>query len=128
MAHRDPESAKSARDFGLLRHLADVERSWFRRELAGEEARSHYRTDADPNGDFNGAVSDPEIVEAAWNTWRAEVAFAEQFVADAPDLGVLGKGDGVPLHEVLVHMIEEYARHNGHADFLRERIDGRVGQ
>jgi Protein of unknown function (DUF664) len=60
-------------------------------------------------------------------TSRAEVAFAERFVAEAPDLDVSGK-DGDMLREVLVHMIEEYARHNGHVDLLRERIDGRVGQ
>ncbi len=82
--------------------------------------------DDDPS-DFNGAVSEPEVVAEAWDTWRAEVAFADQYVAEAPDLDVVGK-DGHVLREVLVHMIEEYARHNGHADFLRERIDGRVGQ
>jgi len=80
-----------------------------------------------PDGDFNGAVPDPEVVAEAWNTWRAEVEFADRFVAEAPDLEVVGK-EGDVLREVLVHMIEEYARHNGHADFLRERIDGRVGQ
>ena len=48
-------------------------------------------------------------------------------VAEAPDLGVIG-ASGDPLRQILEHMIEEYARHNGHADFLRERIDGRVGQ
>jgi hypothetical protein len=59
----------------------------------------------------------------------AEVAFAEQYVdeAPAPDLEVVGE-EGDVLCELLVHMIEEHARHNGHADFLRERIDGRVGQ
>ena len=58
------------------------------------------------------------------------VAFAERFVAEAADLGVIGISgqEPVALREVLVHMIEEYARHNDHADFLRERIDGRVGQ
>ena len=67
------------------------------------------------------------MVAEVWETWRAEVAFADRFVAEAPDLDLVGK-DGDVLREVLVHMIEEYARHNGHADFLRERIDGRVGQ
>ncbi len=67
----------------------------------------------------------------AWRAWREEVAFAEKFVADSPDLGIKGvmrDGASVALREVLVHMIEEYARHCGHADLIRERIDGRVGQ
>jgi hypothetical protein len=55
------------------------------------------------------------------------VAFAERYVDQATDLGMVGAA-GDPLREVLVHMIEEYARHNGHADLLRERIDGRKGQ
>ena len=108
---------------GLLRHLTDVERHWFRRERAGLEAPRRYG-----DGDFEGAVPDPAIVTDAWQARRDEVAFAEKFVADSADLGVLGKGSGVPLREVLIHMIEEYARHSGHADLLRERIDGRVGQ
>ena len=112
---------------GLVRHLADVERGWFRRRLAGQDAPSRYRSEADPDGAFDGAVPDPEVVAEAWAAWRAEVAFAERFVAEAPDLELTGP-EGEVLREVLVHMIEEYARHNGHADFLRERIDGRVGQ
>ncbi len=90
----------------------------------------HYRSDGNRNADFDGAVPDPEVVAEAWETWRAEVEFAERFVAEAPDLDVTGSlGEGtITVREVLVHMIEEYARHNGHADFLRERIDGRVGQ
>jgi len=113
---------------GLVRHLAEVERGWFRRRLAGQDAPPHYTTETNPDGDFDGAVPDPEMVAEAWDTWRAEVAFTDRFVAEAPDLDVVEKEDGLPLREVLVHMIEEYARHNGHADFLRERIDGRVGQ
>jgi uncharacterized damage-inducible protein DinB len=116
---------------GLVRHLADVERNWFRRVMAGQDAPPHFSSDADRDGDFDGAVPDPEVVAQAWDTWRAEVAFAERFVAEAPDLDVVGNTSDegrVSLREVLVHMIEEYARHNGHADLLRERIDGRVGQ
>jgi hypothetical protein len=112
---------------GLVRHLADVERVWFRERLAGHDAPSHYRSDGGRDGDFEGAVPDPEVVAEAWATWRAEIAFAERLVAEAPDLDLVGK-QGHVLRRVLVHMIEEYARHNGHADLLRERIDGRVGQ
>jgi uncharacterized damage-inducible protein DinB len=116
---------------GLVRHMAEVERGWFRRVMAGQDAPPHFYSDTDRDGDFDGAVPDPEVVAQAWDTWRAEVAFAERFVAEAPDLGVTGNDPHqgpVSLREVLVHMVEEYARHNGHADLLRQRIDGRVGQ
>jgi uncharacterized damage-inducible protein DinB len=115
---------------GLVRHMAEVERNWFRRRMAGEEAPRRYKSEVAPDGDFNGAVADPDVVAEAWAAWRAEVGFAERFVADAPDLGLAARNPEVEvtLREVLLHMVEEYARHNGHADFLRERIDGRVGQ
>lgn len=116
---------------GLVRHLADVERAWFRRRLAGNDAPWLFRTDEDQDGAFDGAVADPAAVAAAWAAWREEVRFSERFVEEAPSLDVTGTyGDGrvISLREVLVHMIEEYARHAGHADLLRERIDGRVGQ
>ena len=68
--------------------------------------------------------------DQAWAAWRDEVAFADQVVAAAPDLDVVGhdswRGD-VSLRWVLAHLVEEYARHNGHADLLRERIDGAIG-
>jgi len=69
-------------------------------------------------------------VDDAWAAWHEEVRFAERFVDEAPDLEVTGtyRAGIISLREVLVHMIEEYARHMGHADLLRERIDGRVGQ
>ena len=108
---------------GLIRHMAGVEQAWFRLRMAGEEGSRHYCSD----GDFNGAVADPDVVQEAFNRWRAEIAFADQYVDNATDLGLVGK-EGPSLRDVLVHMIEEYARHNGHADFLRERIDGRIGQ
>jgi hypothetical protein len=126
MARRSVEPSNLSL-LGLVRHLAGTEQTWFRLRMAGQEVPRLYRTEADPNGDFDGAVPDPEVVAEAWNSWRAEVAFAERYVAEAPDLDIIGKA-GDCLREVLVHMIEEYARHNGHADFLRERIDGRVGQ
>jgi uncharacterized damage-inducible protein DinB len=118
---------------GLVRHMADVERGWFRRVMAGEDAPPHFYSKSEPDGDFDGAVPDPELVAEAWDTWRAEVAFTDRFVAEAPDLDITGKipdpwRGAMSLRWVLVHMVEEYARHNGHADLLRERIDGRVGQ
>lgn len=116
---------------GLVRHMAEVERRWFRVRMTGLDDVPHYYSESDPDGDFDGAVPDPEVVAEAWRTWRAECAFTDKFIAEAPSLDIVGhvpwRGP-VSLREVLVHMIEEYARHNGHADLLRERIDGRVGQ
>ena len=117
---------------GLIRHMADVERSWFKRVMSGQSDLPRiYSDENNRDGDFDDVVADPAMVEDAWTRWREEVAYAEQLVADATDLGMTGKhpvyGD-FSLREVLVHMIEEYARHMGHADLLRERIDGRVGQ
>jgi uncharacterized damage-inducible protein DinB len=116
---------------GLIRHMADVERHWFRRVMARADAPPLYWSDDVPDADWLGAAADPAVVDDAWRAWRDEVAFAEKFVADSPGLGVKGIYNGdtaVELRSVMVHMIEEYARHCGHADLLRERIDGRVGQ
>jgi uncharacterized damage-inducible protein DinB len=116
---------------GLIRHMADVERNWFRRVMAQADAPPLYWSEDIADADWLGAVADPAVVDDAWRAWRDEVAFAEKFVADSPDLGLKGinrDGTSIVLREVLVHMIEEYARHCGHADLLRERIDGRVGQ
>jgi uncharacterized protein DUF664 len=116
---------------GLVRHLGEVERIWFRRVLAGQDPPPHFYSDDDPDGDFDGAVPDPEVVAEAWRVWRSEVAFAEQFVADASHLELAGherERGAISLRWVLIHMVEEYARHNGHADLLRQRIDGAVGQ
>jgi len=122
---------------GLVRHLADGERVTFRVLMAGQDATPLFRSDTDRDADFNGAVPDPAVVTAAWDAWRAEVDFAARFVAEAPSLDITasdplnqhGSGGGsMSLREVLVAMIEEYARHMGHVDLLRERIDGRLGQ
>ncbi|MEV0649678.1 DinB family protein [Phytomonospora sp. NPDC050363] len=111
---------------GLLRHLADVERAWFRRILAAEDAPARYPGEEA----FEATDSDDASVAEAWDDWRAQVENSERFVDAATDMGVMSKSEQtrVALREVMVHMIEEYARHNGHADLLRERIDGRVGQ
>jgi uncharacterized damage-inducible protein DinB len=112
---------------GLVRHMADVERSWFRRVLGGENVPGIYWTDDDPDGYFDNF--DAADVQEAFATWRAECEHARRNAAAADSLDVTGqrRGETVTLRWILVHMIEEYARHNGHADFLRERIDGAVG-
>jgi uncharacterized damage-inducible protein DinB len=116
---------------GLVRHMADVERNWFRRVMARADAPPLYWSKDVPDADWLGSVAAPAVVDEAWRAWREEIAFAERLVAGSPDLGVesiMRDGSSIALREVLVHMIEEYARHCGHADLLRERIDGRVGQ
>jgi uncharacterized damage-inducible protein DinB len=118
---------------GLVRHMADVERGWFRWFMSGQDAPELFSSEEDPDGDWDGARPDPALVEQAWRAWREEVAFAEQFVAAAPGLELTGKREDrwrgqLSLRWVLTHMVEEYARHIGHADLLRERIDGAVGQ
>lgn len=118
---------------GLVRHMADVERGWFRRFMAGQDVPPYFGSADQRDGDFDGAVPDPQVVDEAWRRWRSEVEFADRFVAEAPDLDLTGAGerhDRRPrsLRWVLVHMIEEYARHNGHADLVRERVDGWTGE
>jgi len=122
---------------GIVRHLADGERAGFRVMMAGQDAPRHYGSATDRDGDFDGAVADPAVVAEAWATWRAEVEFATRFVDEAPSLDVTGDdplnqhgsgGGAMSLRELLVGTIGEYARHMGHVDLLRERIDGRVGQ
>jgi Protein of unknown function (DUF664) len=112
---------------GLVRHLAGVEQYWFRSVIAGEEVIRLYVGDEGEDVSFK-VDPDPRIVQEAWETWRSEVAYAEGLIERTPDLGQLGRGKAVPVREVLVHLIREYAQHMGHADLLRERIDGRVGQ
>jgi uncharacterized damage-inducible protein DinB len=117
---------------GLLRHIAQVENHWFQRVLQGrtEQPRLFKRED-DRDWDFNGAVADPAVVEEAFGAWKTEVVAAEEWL-DALDEAGLGRevplDDGtVSVRDVLLHVVEEYARHAGHADLLRECIDGRTG-
>jgi hypothetical protein len=136
MARRSVEPSTMSL-LGLVRHLAEMERATFRVLMAGQDVPRLFTSDTDRDGDFDGAVADPEVVAQAWEAWRAEVDFATRFVAESPSLDITvddplnqhGSGGGaMSLREVLVGTIEEYARHMGHADLLRERIDGRLGQ
>jgi uncharacterized damage-inducible protein DinB len=122
---------------GLVRHMASVEHTWFQRvaQTTGEDRL--YRSDEDRDLDFNGAVGTQECVDDAFATWRREVGKADEWFADVPDddLGrvlTFSRGgsdtETVSVRDLVVHMIEEYARHCGHADLLRECVDGRTGQ
>ena len=116
---------------GLLRHMARVEHRWFRAVLQEQDLPRLYWTEDDHDLDFNGAVADDDVVQDAWDSWRREVAHAETFTATS--LGdwsrtVRVHGGDYEVRDIVVHMVEEYARHCGHADLLRECIDGRTGQ
>jgi uncharacterized damage-inducible protein DinB len=115
---------------GMIRHLARVEHSWTRRVLEGHvDVPRLYRTDDDPDLDFNQAVADDAVVVDAWTTWRSEVSHVQEVYANLDlDHPVAVHGDEVQTRDIIVHLIEEYARHVGHADLLRECIDGRTGQ
>ena len=120
-----PPSAMSL--LGLVRHLAEVEKNWFRPLLAGDEMAGLFA----PGLDWEAAwrVDTADVAEA-FAGWEAECANSRALVAAAPSLDTTGMRDGwrFTLRWVLTHLVEEYARHNGHADLLRERIDGQTGE
>jgi hypothetical protein len=113
---------------GLVRHLAGVERWWFRQQFAGEDIPLLYYSDDNPNEDFEDLGGD---VNEAFAVWHDECARSRQIVADTPSLDQTGieksSGEAVSLRRILVAMIGEYAQHVGHADLLREQIDGATG-
>ena len=116
---------------GLVRHLASVEFQWTRRFIEGHaELPRPFKSPDDRDLDFNGAVGDEAVVAESWEVWRREVAHARQVYDGIDDLATLvgPEGEESEVREIVVHLIEEYARHCGHADLLRERIDGRTGQ
>lgn len=112
---------------GLVRHMAEVERSWFRRRVAGRDTAYLYVTDADEDADFND-IDDADI-EADFGNWRTECDAAREILSQVESLDRTFDWHGrtVSVRWLLVHLIEEYARHAGHADLLRERIDGSTG-
>lgn len=112
---------------GIVRHLAGVECHWFRGVVAGEPVSRPYEMPGGRDSAF-AVAPDPAMVDEAWTTWREQVSRTDEILSAISDLGQLGLGEPAPVREVLVHLIREYAQHLGHADLLRERIDGRVGQ
>ena len=113
---------------GLVRHMAEVERNWFRPVLGGEEMAGIFAPGLDWEASFR-EVATADVAEA-FRLWRAECDNARALVAAAPSFDVRGfrLSGYVSLRWVMTHMIEEYARHNGHADLLRERLDGSTGE
>lgn len=114
---------------GLVRHLTEVERYWFGDILNGENNPALYWTEQEPDGDFD--LVDTASADEAFARWQAEIDRARELSAGLPSETV-GKrqrrGENVSLRWILIHMIEEYARHNGHADVIREQIDGVTGE
>lgn len=122
---------------GLLKHMALVEDEWFSQRLHGRERRPPWDTvdwKADPDWDWDSAAEDsPEQLMALWQdaVERSRTLVAEALADGGLDrLARRGWPDGrtPSLRWILVHMVEEYARHNGHADLLRESVDGRTGE
>ncbi|MFI2752448.1 DinB family protein [Cellulomonas sp. P22] len=123
---------------GLLKHLAFVEHDWFSRSLHGNERGAPWNAvdwEGDPDWEWRSAAQDtPEELLALW---QDAVARSRELVAqtladggglDTPARRPWSDGRAPSLRWILVHMIEEYARHNGHADLLRESVDGLVGE
>ncbi len=115
---------------GIVRHMADVERSWFRRSLVGEDAPPLFYGAAHPDGDDDGDFHPPPgatVAEALTAYWsEIEVARRNTAALALDDLEQRERAK-FNLRWILVHMVEEYARHCGHADLLRQAIDGATG-
>lgn len=113
---------------GLVRHMAEVERHWFRRTLGGVDVPHLWSDDHDFQAAYDASGSTRAEAFAAW---EAEVGHSRALEASAPSLEVtvhVAKWEeDASLRLLMLHMIHEYARHNGHADFLREAVDGTVG-
>ena len=113
---------------GLVRHMAEVERTWFRRVINAEDIPLVW-SDV---GDFQTAYDAAGCTRAeAFAAWEAEVEASRRIEQAAPSLDVIAHnarwGEDVSLRMVMLHMVHEYARHNGHADLIREGVDGTVG-
>jgi hypothetical protein len=124
---RRPVEPSNLSLLGLVRHMAEVERDWFRTRFAGEEPGYLYVTDDDINAEFSVAGADPE---ADFAIFRREIdLIRERLLGRSLDDTYLDPRRGIPMNLRWVYsvMIQEYARHNGHADLIRERLDGSTG-
>ncbi|OIV38055.1 Mini-circle protein [Mangrovactinospora gilvigrisea] len=117
---------------GLLRHLAEVERTWFRRVFEDADAPMVWsKTPNDFQAAYDASGADGSTAEDALAAWQAEVAHSRRIEAAADSWDLAGRqprwDEDVSLRMVMVHVLLEYARHNGHADLLREGVDGETG-
>ena len=112
---------------GLIRHLADVERSWMREDMAGEQGVPYRWSDADPDGEFRVTADDSlaEIIADYEAACAESRAVAARYTLD--DVSVAQEGR-FSLRWILLHLTEETARHLGHVDVLRELLDGATGE
>jgi uncharacterized damage-inducible protein DinB len=117
---------------GLIRHMARVEHNWFQRSLQGHrDIPRIFWSPEDHDLDFNAVTGDAAMVEEAFAAWKAQIAAADEWLdrlTDLDEMVLTPGGEPASIRDILIHMIEEYARHCGHADLLRECIDGRTGQ
>ena len=123
-----PTSAMSL--LGLVRHLTDVEQNWFHISLDGQTPSLHYWHRGPDLSDTDWEVETADV-DDSFRVWREEVDRSRRIAAESESLdrSFDNPQDGaITLRWILTHMIEEYARHNGHADLLREAIDGAVGE
>jgi uncharacterized damage-inducible protein DinB len=129
---RQASPPSTLRLLGLVRHLTEVEEGWFTHHFAGGPPAPAYSTDDDPDGDLNVTSADEESVAAAWALYDEAVERSRALITasdlDTMAAGTTKRGEQYSLRWIMLHMIEEYARHNGHADLLREAIDGATGE
>lgn len=110
---------------GLLKHLGYVERSWFQSRWAGRDVSFPW-SDNDPDAEFR--LEDGDSAQSLIDFYRQECAISREVVATSSlDDSVEGRRGELSLRWIVVHMIEETARHAGHADLIREMVDGSVG-
>ena len=113
---------------GLVRHMAYVEWHWFDHVFAGNPSPAPISVAVDPDADFNDLEPSRAMADLDLFTSQCDVSRAIAADADSLDATAAAAGRPISLRWIMIHMIEEYARHNGHADLLRERIDGSVGE
>ena len=111
---------------GLVRHMTEMERVYLAQPLSGEETQLLYCTDDSPDGDFEDV--DPDRAEEDLARWRAACARSDAALAAHPSLTAAAPGRSANARWLLLKVIGEYARHNGHADLIRQSIDGAVGE